>query len=106
MSDALVKLSRIRTALEAAKSIDEMIDIRDQAAAVVTYAKAARLSIENVNAAMEVKLRAERKAGELLQRITKFLSSRRLLPCVKKLSGFVQIPLARGTIKRTLSPVH
>lgn len=67
MSNALAKLSRIRTALEAAKSIDEMIDLRDQAAAVATYAKASRLSLENVNAAMEVKLRTERKAGELLR---------------------------------------
>jgi N6-adenosine-specific RNA methylase IME4 len=67
MSTAIAKLTTIRTALEAAKSIDEMIDLRDQAAAVVTLAKAARMSVENVNAAMEIKLRTERKAGELLR---------------------------------------
>lgn len=66
MGNALSKLSRIRTALEAAKSLDEIIDIRDQANAVTTYAKAIGLSVQNVNAAVEVKLRAERKAGALL----------------------------------------
>lgn len=66
MGDALAKLSRIRSALAAAKTIDETIDLRDQVAAVVTFAKAARLNLENVNAAMELKLRTERKAGELL----------------------------------------
>ncbi len=71
MSTAIAKLSSVRTALEAAKSVDELIDVRDQAAAVVTFAKAARMSVENVNAAMEIKLRTERKAGDLLRAMEK-----------------------------------
>lgn len=76
MATAIAKLSRIRTALEAAKSIDEVVDVRDQAAAVVTYAKAIGLSTQNVNAAVEVKLRAERKAGSLLASVNKVHGAR------------------------------
>ena len=71
MSNALAKLSRIRTALEAAKSIDDLVDLRDQVTAIATYAKASRMSLDNVNAAMEVKLRIDRKSGELLRGMEK-----------------------------------
>lgn len=71
MSNALTKLSRIRTALEAAKSIDDLVDLRDQVTAIATYAKASRMSLDNVNAAMEVKLRIDRKSGELLRGMEK-----------------------------------
>ncbi len=62
----LAKLTKVRTALAAARTFDELINVRDQAAAVVTYARAIGLSIENLNAAIDVKLCAERKAGALL----------------------------------------
>lgn len=66
MAGALAKLSRIRSALESAKTLNDIIDVRDQAKAVATYAKAIGLSRNNVNAAVDVKLCAERKAGALL----------------------------------------
>lgn len=66
MAGTLAKLSRIRTDLESAKTIPDIIDVRDKSAAVITYAKAIGLKVEIVNVAVENKLRAERKAGALL----------------------------------------
>lgn len=70
MGTALAKLSKLRTSLEAAKTLDEVVDLRDQAAAIVTYAKAIGERREIVNAAVEGKLRCERKAGAFLATVT------------------------------------
>ena len=64
--DALAKLSAATTALEQAKSLDEVKRIIDIAEAAKVYARAAKLGLEAANHAAEIKLRAERKAGELL----------------------------------------
>jgi hypothetical protein len=53
-------------ALVAAKTLDDVLQIRDQAEALRVYIKAASDSLEAANAASEIKLRAERKAGEML----------------------------------------
>lgn len=66
MSNALAKLSRIHAAIQKANTVDEILEIRDQATAIVTYAKAAGLKRKIVNAAVEAKIRTERKAGEIL----------------------------------------
>jgi hypothetical protein len=50
-----------------AKSLDDIKSIRDKAEAARTYIKAARLGLELQNRAAEVKLRAERKAGQFLK---------------------------------------
>jgi len=64
--DALAKLSAATYALAEAKTLDEVKHIIDIAEAARTYARAAKLGLETANHAAEVKLRAERKAGELL----------------------------------------
>ena len=46
--------------------MEEVSPIRDIAEAARTYARAAKLGLEAQNHATEIKLRAERKAGELL----------------------------------------
>lgn len=63
---ALVRLSKAAKMLAEAKSLDEVLKIRDVATAAAAYAKAARLGLEMQNDAAEVKIRAERKAGEML----------------------------------------
>lgn len=63
---SLAKISRIKQAIERAQTVEEAVDLRDQSAAIVTYAKAISARLEVVNAAVESKLRSERKAGELL----------------------------------------
>ena len=67
--DALAKLSAATYALAEAKTLDDVKHIIDIAEAARTYARAARLGLEAANHAAEVKLRAERKAGELLQQL-------------------------------------
>ena len=64
--DALAKLSAATYALAEAKTLDDVKRIIDIAEAARTYARAAKLGLEAANHAAEVKLRAERKAGELL----------------------------------------
>lgn len=46
MSDALAKLSQARQALAEAKTLDDIIGIRDLAVAAAQFAKAAKLSGE------------------------------------------------------------
>lgn len=63
----LAKLSQATTALAEARTLEEVTHIRDIAEAARTYAKAAQLGLDAQNHAAEIKLRAERKAGELLK---------------------------------------
>ena len=63
---ALSHLDRARLALEKAASIDVVKEIRDQAEALRIYAKQAQQSFEMQNHCAEIKIRAERKAGQML----------------------------------------
>ena len=65
-STTLARISEAMNALSAAKTLDDVLQIRDQAEALRVYIKAASDSLEAANAAAEIKLRAERKAGEML----------------------------------------
>lgn len=62
----LDRLARARAELEHVTRVDEAKDIRDKAEALRLYAKQAKLGLEIQNQCAEVKLRAERRAGELL----------------------------------------
>ena len=61
---ALAKLTRASKMLAEAKTLDDVLKIKDLAQAAETYARAAKLGLEAQNNAAEVTLRAERKAGE------------------------------------------
>lgn len=67
----LTRYDRMRTAIVEARDIDEVKDIRDKAEALRQYAKQAGESLENQNMIAEIKLRAERRAGELLAEMPK-----------------------------------
>ena len=67
----LVKLDAAKRALAEASTLEEIKEIRDKAEAIRQYVKAAGYSLENQNKAAETKLRAERKAGELLKQMEK-----------------------------------
>ena len=58
-----------RQALELASSVAEVKDIRDRAEALGAYAKAAHLGLQAQNEMADIKIRAERKAGQLLSTI-------------------------------------
>ena len=69
MTNPLAKLDRATNMLAEAKTLDEIKNIMDVAEAARTYARAAKLGLEAYNHAAEVKVRAERKAGEFLKRL-------------------------------------
>lgn len=66
-SGHLKDFERVKLELELASSIDEVTKIRDQAETLRQYAKKARLGLQMQNQCAEVKLRAERRTGEMLK---------------------------------------
>lgn len=65
----LVLLSRAEQALAKAETVDELQELRDKAQAARAYAKKARLGQQIVVTASALKVRAERKLGELLKKL-------------------------------------
>jgi Domain of unknown function (DUF4326) len=67
--DPLAKLTSATTWLAEARSFEDVKQIIDLAEAARTYTRAAKLGLEASNYAAEIKLRAERKAGEILREL-------------------------------------
>ncbi len=67
----LLHFNKARQELALATSIDEVKSIRDKAEAFRLYAKQARFSLEMQNWCAEIKIRAERRAGEILHNMEK-----------------------------------
>lgn len=68
---ALMKIETARILLSQARTVDEVKDIRDKAEALRMYMRQQRASLEAQNHCAEIKLRAERRAGEILQAMPK-----------------------------------
>ena len=67
VNDQLVHFKKARRELALLTRIDEIKEIRDKAEALRMYAKQAGESLETQNDCAEIKIRAERRAGQLLQ---------------------------------------
>ena len=67
----LIKFDEARRAIEAASGIDEVKNIRDKAEAMRAYAKQAHLSLGMQNKCAEIRIRCERRGGEILKETTK-----------------------------------
>lgn len=68
-SHELSLLNHAHQAIAQVQGLDEIKNIRDKAEAVRKYAQSVGMGLELQNYAAEVKLRAERKAGELLAQL-------------------------------------
>ena len=67
----VTRYDAMRLAIVQAHSIDDVKDIRDKAEALRQYAKQAGESLDSQNLIAEIKLRAERRAGELIGEMPK-----------------------------------
>ncbi len=67
VTNALARFDAARVALAEARSIDEVKAVRDKAEALRLYARQVGESLEMQNDIAEIKIRAERRAGELLK---------------------------------------
>ena len=70
-SSPLARLETARRLLAEVRSVDDAKAIHDVAEAARVYARQARLGLEAQNDAAEIRLRAERKLGELLASMDK-----------------------------------
>jgi N6-adenosine-specific RNA methylase IME4 len=68
ISTSLASISAAKNALVAASNLEDVLTIRDKAKAIQELVKARNASLETQNAAAEIRLRAERKAGEMLEK--------------------------------------
>lgn len=66
----LVRYEEMCRAIDAAYKVDEVKDIHDRAAAIAAYARQAK-NFELERRACEIRLRAERKGGQLLKQMEK-----------------------------------
>ena len=87
-------------ALQEAKTIFDVLKIKDLAEAARVYAKAARLSQESVNMASEIAILAARKAGEILAQLPKSSGGR---PAKTPATDAV-VSIYKKTLKETKTP--
>lgn len=67
----LANLTEAERLLATARTVEDAVDLADQAEAMRVYAKKIGLGLEAQNHAAEIKIRAERRAGELLAEMEK-----------------------------------
>lgn len=89
-SVALVRFDRMCQAIAEAKSVDEVKAIHDKAVAAQAYARQAKMGLEAQNDVAEIRLRAERRAGELLKELKRNPGARTDLTSLQPATRFEQ----------------
>lgn len=87
----LIKFDAAIHAIEQAKSIDEVKAIRDKAEACRMYAKQVGMSLEGQNSLAEIRLRAERRAGQMLKEMDRHKNVDNL-PNIPKSHDVISVP--------------
>lgn len=64
----IISINKARTQLEAAQDLNEVQSIRDKAEALRQYARQANWGLDKQNHCAEIKIRAERRCGQLLKK--------------------------------------
>lgn len=102
----LQKYDAARYALSVAVEVDEVKDIRDKAEAMAAYARQAK-DTELVQWATEIKVRAERRAGQMLAEMPKatgksgqFTGGHTMLPPVKEEKTLADIGVTKNESSR------
>lgn len=92
MTTTLTVFDEAYRALMVAKNIDEVKQVRDRAEALRLYLKQQGESLEMQNACAEIKIRAERRAGEILKDMPKNEGTRGQLAGRNSSGGFIVEP--------------
>ena len=79
MSQPLITIDAALHALASATTPDELITLANQAAASQVYARRAKLGMVAQNRCAEIRLRAERKLGQLLTTTPRLHGARRVV---------------------------
>lgn len=75
---SLAHLDRAKAEIALAEDVEEVKDLRDKAEALRIYQKQAGAGLEIQNRCAEIKIRAERRAGELLAEVPRSTAGRRV----------------------------
>jgi 16S rRNA G966 N2-methylase RsmD len=76
MNNSLAQLTEAEKMLDRASTLEDLQKIQGIAEMAGAYARAAKLGLDNMNKAAEIRLKAERKAGELLKQLDKGVGGR------------------------------
>lgn len=101
MTTQLARYDAARTALQIASSVDEVKDIRDKAEAMAAYARQAQ-DTDLIKWATEIKVRAERKAGQMLAEMPKATGTKAQL-AGRSSGGHIVVPPENAA--KTLSEI-
>lgn len=99
--NSLATLDRATQMLAEVRSVDDAKKIIDLAEAARVYAKQVKLGLEAQNHAAEIKIRAQRRAGEILREMEKSEGGRPVENRLQPATGFANAPaglIAKGSL--------